>query len=321
MGVYKRKLKKGIRWYFSGQFQCQQYFSKAIYLTKAECQKAERERLQEIEAEIDAPQPENEMLLVDVMSTRLDEIKANHSTYYYYENQRYFKMLVQHVSDIPVSSVTKAEINSLVLAFSKDLRLRRKTNHKANAMIRSLKAFFNYAITIYDIEMRNPCVGIKMFPLEIKLKYIPSDAEIKAIRDGLNEEERFLFDFVEQTGCRINEALRLKYEDIQGKLVTLWTHKSKNSDLTPRRIPIPPCLHYKKGKGKVFGDLKENPRFIQEKVKEIGCKRWNWHNLRHRRASIWAGEGRTLLEIMQLLGHSNLSTTQKYLQILGHIKL
>ena len=37
----------------------------------------------------------------------------------------------------------------------------------------------------------------------------------------LKPEERHLFDFVEQTGCRINEAMRLKYEDIQDELVHL----------------------------------------------------------------------------------------------------
>ena len=75
------------------------------------------------------------------------------------------------------------------------------------------------------------------------------------------------------------------------------------------------------GTGQIFGRWNNKPKFLERYVKKFGMKRWNWHNLRHRRASIWAKEERTLLEIMQLLGHSNLSTTQKYLQILGHIKL
>ena len=83
MGVYKRKLAKGMRWYFSGQFQGQKYFSKAMFLTRAECLMAERDRLQQIEAEINIQQPENEIMLVDVISARLDEIKANNSNRYY----------------------------------------------------------------------------------------------------------------------------------------------------------------------------------------------------------------------------------------------
>ena len=319
MGVYKRKLAKGIRWYFSGQYLGQKYFSKATYLTKTECQKAEREKLIEMEQNIDNPQ--NEMMLVNVMSARLDEIKTNHSYYYYKESQRYYKMLIQQVGNIPVASVTKAQINSFLLEYSKNLRGRGRTNHGANAMLRSIKAIFNYAIRIFDIDMRNPCVGIKLFPVDINLKNIPSEREIGLVRDALDNEERFLFDFVEQTGCRISEALRLKFEDIQEGLVTLWTRKAKNSNLTPRRIPTPECLLNKKGTGQIYSRWNSKPKFLERYVRKLGMKRWSWHNLRHRRASLWAKEGRTLLEIMQLLGHSNLSTTQKYLQILGHIKL
>ncbi len=319
MGVYKRKLAKGIRWYYSGQFQGQKYFSKAKYLTKTECLKAEREKLIEMEQNIDKPQ--NEMMLVNVMSARLDEIKTNHSYCYYKESQRYYKMLIQQVGNVPVTSVTKAQINSFLLEYSKNLRGRGRTNHGANAMLRSIKAIFNYAIRIFDIDTRNPCVGIKLFPVDINLKYIPSEQEIALVRDALDNEECFLFDFVEQTGCRISEALRLSFEDIQEGLVTFWTRKAKNSNLTPRRIPVPESLVEVKGEGCVFKRWNEKPRFLEKRIKKLCSKKWNWHNLRHRRASIWANEGRTLLEIMQLLGHSNLSTTQKYLQILGHIKL
>ena len=321
MGVYKRKLSKGIRWYFSGQFQGQKYFSKAMFLTRAECLMAERDRLQQIEAEINTQQPESEIMLVVIMHTRLDEIEENHSARYYLENKRYYKILLEYVGNVPVSSVKKAQINKLLLVYSKSQKRKGFTNHCANSMLRSLKALFNYAIKIFDVEMQNPCVGINLLPVEIKLKYIPSEPEILLIRKELDNEERFIFDFVEQTGCRISEALRLCFEDIDGELVTLWTHKAKNSNLTPRRIPIPKSMNEVKGEGRVFKRWSDKPRFIEKQIKKQSMKKWNWHNLRHRRASIWANEGRTLLEIMQLLGHSNLSTTQKYLQILGHIKL
>ena len=70
-----------------------------------------------MERKIDKPQ--NEMMLVNVMSARLDEIKANHSYYYYKENQRYYKMLIQQVGNVPVASVTKAQINRFLLEYSK----------------------------------------------------------------------------------------------------------------------------------------------------------------------------------------------------------
>lgn len=141
------------------------------------------------------------------------------------------------------------------------------------------------------------------------------------VREWLNCDQLKLFDFVEQTGCHIQEAVRFKYEDIDGQLVTLYTRKAKNSDLTPRRIPKPECLDGAKGTGKVFPAWNAYPRFLETAVNELDLPGWNWHNLRHRRASIWASEGMTTLEIMTRLGHNNLSTMMKYLQLLGFSRL
>ncbi|MBF0487991.1 MAG: site-specific integrase [Nitrospirae bacterium] len=52
-------------------------------------------------------------------------------------------------------------------------------------------------------------------------------------------------------------------------------------------------------------------------MRSCGQKQWAWHNLRHRRASIWANGGMSTLEIMQRRGHNNISTTMGYLRLLG----
>jgi long-chain acyl-CoA synthetase len=41
------------------------------------------------------------------------------------------------------------------------------------------------------------------------MKKIPTDDELAAIRKGLNKEQQRLFDFVEETGCRIMEGYGL----------------------------------------------------------------------------------------------------------------
>ena len=71
-------------------------------------------------------------------------------------------------------------------------------------------------------------------------------------------------------------------------LITLWTRKARNSNLTPRKVPKPSCLK-EQGKGRVFKDWSDYLRFLEEKVKELDQPKWNWHNLRHCRASIKNG--------------------------------
>jgi integrase len=157
-------------------------------------------------------------------------------------------------------------------------------------------------------------------------KYIPSDWDMYNARSNLNRPQKKLFDFVDQTGCRIDEALRLRRKDVDEDYVTLWTREAKNSDLTPRLIPRPDCLKDKNlppgEDDRVFSTWSRYPRFIDEAIYGLqkddpNVKKWSWHNLRHRRASLWAKGGMPTIEIMERLGHNNIETTMKYLQLLG----
>jgi integrase len=314
VGQYKRKVKKGERWFFSGQYLGQKYFSRAIYLTKQEAKRAERARINEIDEE--QKKKKTEITLFDLMEHRLDFLQTNKSVVYYKENKRYFKIALDIWGrDRPASSITKKEANDLFLTVAKRLKEDKKQNYSVNAMQRCLKALFNYGIRFYELE-KNPIQFSQLYPIDIKLKRIPTDAEMIALKNKLTDSETFIFNFVDQTACRIFEAIRFKTEDIDGDLITLWSRKAKNSNLTPRRIPKPDCLKNFKGKGKVF-PWTDHPGFLEKKIKKLEQKKWNWHSLRHRRASIWACDKMPLIEIMQRLGHSNLQTTQKYLQLLG----
>jgi integrase len=312
MPVYKRRLKRGERWWFKFDYNGKTFSSKAIFLSRNDAKKAESDKLSEVAEQVSAP---GNMTLFDLCQRRLDEIKLVRSNFYYKENRRHFKKVLDFfVKGRDVGSITRMEINDFLTMEAKRLKSRKKTNHKLNSMIRCIKALFNYGIRTCDLELKNPVSFVKPYPIEIKLKHIPTDAEISKVREGLNEKQLFLFDFVDQTGCRIMEAVRFKAEDIDGELITLWTRKSKNSNLTPRRIPKPDCLKDYKGKGRVFKEWTEYPRFIDG-------NKWSWHNLRHRRASLWANSGMTTFEIMKRLGHSNLQTTMGYLQLLGFTRL
>ncbi len=65
MGQYKRKLKKGVRWFYSGQYMGNKYHSEAIYLSKTECTKAEREKL--VELDMIVRNGNSDILLKDLM--------------------------------------------------------------------------------------------------------------------------------------------------------------------------------------------------------------------------------------------------------------
>lgn len=314
MGQYRRKLKKGFRWYYAGQYLGVKYHSLAIYLSKSECTKAEREKIAEID--LKARSGSNDLFLKDLMVIKLDEIMVTQSKAHYQESRRYYKMLLNHVGNVMVSQVKKAQIRELLISFSVDLQKRKKTNHNANSMIRVLKHLFYYAINIQDVDMKNPCVGLKPFSIENKLKYIPTNEEIEAVLASCREDEQLLVLFVMETGCRINEALAFSDRDMIGDQIVLYTRKSKNSNLTFRKIPKPYCIKGITFEGNLFKTWSLYPRFLEKRIHKLKQQSWAFHNLRHRYASRLSKQGRPLFEIMMLLGHNNLSTTQNYLQML-----
>jgi integrase len=78
----------------------------------------------------------------------------------------------------------------------------------------------------------------------------------------------------------------------------------------------PSCPSEHSLRDRPFERWSEYPRFLEKTVKELKQPFWAWHSLRHRFASKLSREGKPLFEIMLLLGHSNLDTTQRYLQLL-----
>lgn len=317
MPAYKRKLSKGIRWFYSGQHKGHKYHSKAEYLSSAECKKAEAERLAQIDEEIN--KPKNTVTILEICTRRLDYLLTAKSEQYYKDNQRAFRRLLKHVGDVKIDEVTRADMHRFFLKEASRLKEEGKGNHEVNSEIRYIRALFNYAIDELEVINTNPTRKIKFYPIDKKLKYIPLDVAMDWVYESSLNHQRRLITFVKDSGARISEALRATGEDIDTdmNLLTLWTRKKRNSDLTPRRIPLPESIKEMKKNGLLFPEWKKQPRFIEELCKRLEIKVYGWHAYRHRLASIMASKNIPLVEIMTILGHDNIEVTQKYLRLLG----
>jgi integrase len=306
LGQYKRKIKKGVRWRYIGSYLGVPYSSKAIYLTKRECEQAERREVERLDQE--ARRGKKELLLLDLMTEKLDQIQLNQSRNHYNDAKRFYQKLLDAVGDCDVTGIKKAHIVALLDKFSGELKRRKKGNWAVNAMLRILKALFYHAINVHDLEMKNPCVGIKFYPIDQTVKYIPTNREIEKVLLDCDERQQLLVLTALETGARINELMRLKPADILASEIVLYTRKSRNSNLTSRKIPRPLCLP-----GNFSGfHWEEYPRFLERKTKG----KWAFHSLRHRFAAYQHSKGMPLYLLMERLGHSNLSTTQIYLRSL-----
>ena len=317
MGQYKRKIKKGVRWYYSGQYLSQKYHSKAIYLTKRECATAERKKLKELDEE--ARNPSQDVKLYDLFVHRLDYLSLTRNQEYYRDNRRLLKQSLKKWGNIYASAVTKKMVADIILAETKRCQQEKLGNSRPNQLLKVLKATFNYANKKLGCEIKNPCLGQEKLPEETRVKFIPSEEMIQAVKSECNQAQCDLVEFVYLTAARINEAIALNYIDVQEEHVVLYTRKSRNSNRVPRFVPKPEFLK-PDGQGSVFKTWDAYPRFLERKVRDLDQPVWNWHGLRHRRASIWANEGKPLFQLQMLLGHTQISTTQRYLHSLGIVK-
>ena len=321
MAQYSRKLKKGkgLRWWYKFDHSGKTHSSQCIYLSKNEAKKAESAKYEEVVNQARNPSQQPIFSLLEAINQRLDYVQIKKSKDYYKDNKRYYKILLNEIGNISFADVKKSQVEDLLLKTSMKQKTSGKDNYVVNAMLNVYKALFNYIIEKHDLNIKNPFNGIEKFSVKKKLKYIPSDADIKAVKSICDKEQIMLIDFVMDTACRINEALRITGIDILESEVILYTKKSRNSDLVPRKLPKPKCIEDVKlmTDERLFKRWSDTPRFLEDKIKELGQRNWNWHNLRHRRASIWHNkEKRPLFEVMILLGHSNLKTTQGYLQLI-----
>lgn len=319
MSQYSRKLKTGIKYWYKFSFLGKTYTSKCIYLSKAEAKRAENRKYDEVSKKArDLNSGYSSITLLEAINARLDYVKTKRCKAYYKDNKRYYRAILEVLGDIPIESIKRADIEKLLLRTSQRLQKKNKDNYVVNTMLAIYKALFNHIINEYDLSMKNPCQGIKHYSVVKRLKYIPKDADIEAIKKICDKQQKFLIDFILETGARINEALKVKGSDIFDDYVVLYTRKSKNSNLVPRKIPKPNCLKGNKLEPDelLFPYWIEQPKFLERKVNALEQKSWGFHNLRHRYASLLSKQGKPLYEIMSLLGHSNLSTTQIYLQLI-----
>ena len=318
MAQYSRKLKRGIRYWYKFDYNNKTYFSKAIYLTKSEAKRAENIRYEEVSRQARNPSEKPNLSLLEAINERLDLLKAKKSEKYYKENKTYYSDFLKTIGNVPMNSITRKDINDFLFKVASNAKVKGNDNYGVNYMLNLLNALFNYAIESHELEIRNPCQGIKPFPVTKKLKYIPSDNDIEAVKSICTPEQKLLIDFISETAARINEPLKVTGKDIFDDYIILYTKKSRNSNIVPRKVLKPDCIRdiELKEDEKLFKLWSDTPKFLKRKIKFLKQKEWNWHNLRHRKASIWSKQGLPLYEIMSRLGHSNLKTTQRYLQLI-----
>lgn len=195
-----------------------------------------------------------------------------------------------------------------------------------------LRALFYYLIRERDVSMDNPCARFKPLRSEKeRLKGRPpvyEQADLDKIFAESNHTDRAIFATLVLTGLRKNELRNLTWGDVDldGAILRVTTKGDfAPKDYEEREIPLPADLVkilrklpqnstwvFPSARGNRLGQ-NEILRRLKAVAKRAPVKHATLHKFRHTYATRLLEDGCDIVTVQQLLGHSDLDTTRKYL--------
>jgi len=182
----------------------------------------------------------------------------------------------------------------------------------------------------YDEVLGKNIVRVKTPKNPKRLPIVLTKEEVRQLIEGAgSRRDRLMLVLLYSSGLRLSEATSLRFEDIEPASRTGWVRGGKGgkdrlfilSDTFRKELERYSAKREKSGY--IFlgnkGD-KINPRTVQEIVKRTARKAGikkniHPHTLRHCFATHLLESGVGIRQIQELLGHSNLQTTQIYTSV------
>ena len=226
-----------------------------------------------------------------------------------------------------------------LLAYNYEMKKQGKADSTISRNMVSLRIFFQYLVQLGELS-ENPTFGIespkvqKKVPeyllleeVELLLKQ-PQEDSIKGLRD------KTMIELLYGTGIRVSELVALKVDDINLSLEYIECKNNDKVRIVPFGNKAKEAIEaYKERSRPILAEKKQNTDFfflncfgnpmtrqgfwkiIKGYAKKAGIqKRITPHMLRHSFAIHLLENGATLQSVQEMLGHSDISTTQVYLK-------
>ena len=233
-------------------------------------------------------------------------------------------------SNIAIEKIQRTQINSYV----RNLHEKKYSPTSVTRKIASLRGFFKWA-NIHEIIKINPALTLEQPKIPQKLPKVLSVVEIEEIlKQNLSKMETVIVELLYGCGLRVSELTNLKITDydLKGKYLECTGKGSKDRIVPLGSKAIRAIKNYlsereylvlkynlntknllinEKGKNVT---RQEVYTFIHEHGKKLH-KAISPHTLRHSFATHLLENGADLRIVQELLGHSNVSTTQLYTHV------
>lgn len=232
--------------------------------------------------------------------------------------------------DSELNNIDRLDINSYI-------RILKEKNYAPSSVIRkiaSLRGFFKWIYSM-DIIQKNPASTIEQPKVPQRLPKVITLKEIEEmLHSNLSPLESVIMELLYSCGLRVSELVNLKINDvdIKSKYVRCFGKGSKERIIPIGNKAVQRIEAYKPIRENILKKFNLDTKrlfvsdtgrlinrqdvynFIHKKGKDIH-KNISPHTLRHSFATHLLENGADLRVVQELLGHSDVSTTQLYTHI------
>lgn len=198
----------------------------------------------------------------------------------------------------------------------------------ANRLLIMMRYIFNLAIR-WDAPgiKANPCAGVPLLEVNNKKERYLSVDEAQRLYEAVRASENTMLQYIVPmlilTGARKREVLEAQWQDfdLARRIWRIPMSKSGKSRYVPLGDGAMTVLSTMPRSMKcewAFANPQTNKPFVSvfcawnTARKNAGLADVRMHDLRHSFASLLVNSGRTLYEVQQILGHTQVKTTQRY---------
>lgn len=231
---------------------------------------------------------------------------------YLFYNQKFLEFVNKSAEEI-----TEDNIKEFIAK-----KMEENASSRSIALIKASLKFY------YDDVLNKNIVNIRTPKISRKLPVVLSKVEIKRMLDSTkNKKHKLIIELIYSSGLRLSECVNLRKDNLELEEGIGWVRKGKGSKdrmfIISEKLKEKLRKHMDKYPGEylfIGRNGKLSVRAIQKLVGEAVKrakinKNVSVHTLRHSFATHLLDNGVDIRRIQELLGHSNLQTTQIYAHV------
>jgi|YelNatPaOPRAMG01_1025707.scaffolds.fasta_scaffold00315_26 integrase/recombinase XerC len=275
----------------------------------------------------------NEYLLDIFLKYMRSERGATENTIRAYrEDLKQFSSFLD-LQDKTLIEASKEDVREFIISLTRDGNLKSTILRKLS----TLRRFYKFLVK-RDILDNNPLVSLFSPKLTQILPNFLTQKEVESLIEGIPDttplgiRDKAVVECLYSTGMRISELVRLNVSDLRGSNQVIIKGKGNKErivffgeyameSLERYLKEVRPILTKREGEDALF--LNKNGTRLSSRSVERMIERYGYmigkdispHTMRHSFATHLLENGADLRAVQELLGHSDLSTTQKYLHI------